>query len=36
MIVPGNFTLFNEEFLELKVTPGEDLKPGENKTIASW
>ena len=36
MVVPGNFTLFNEEFLEFKVTPGEELKRGENKSIAAW
>jgi hypothetical protein len=36
MIVPGNYTKYNSNFLQIKVIPGERLRPGENKTLTAW
>jgi len=33
---PANFTLFNDEFLKIRVIPSEDTKPDQNKTLKSW
>ena len=33
---PANFTLFNDQFLNLRIIPTEDTKPSENKTLAFW
>jgi hypothetical protein len=33
---PSNYTLFNDEFLRLRIIPSEDTKPGENKSLIAW
>ena len=33
---PANYTMFNEEFLKIRIIKSEDTKPTENKTLIDW
>lgn len=33
VITPGNYSKFNDQFLRLRVIPGEEPRPEENKSI---
>ena len=33
---PANYTLFNDQFLRLRIIKSEETKPSENKTIEYW
>ncbi len=33
---PSNYTMFNDDFLRLRIIPSEDTKPGENKSLIAW
>ena len=33
---PDNYTLFNDDFLKVKLIPSEDSRPDQNKNLAGW
>lgn len=33
---PQNYTLFNNQFLRIRVIPSEDTRPDQNKSLIDW
>ena len=36
VVTPMNYTLFNDEFIKIRVIPSEDTKHDQNKTVKEW
>lgn len=36
MLIPANYTKFNDGFLRFQVISGDELRPGDNKSISAW
>ena len=36
IIIPANYTSFNDAFLGIRLILGQKALPGENKTLTGW